>query len=78
MILVKIISTIQIQYYFSYDLMNLLENKNIKYVIRIKNKNKNKNKKRNNKIINEKPNKKTKDCYEKLYIIIQIYSLLID
>jgi predicted nucleic acid-binding Zn-ribbon protein len=144
--------------YFSYDLMNLLENKNIKYVIRIRNNcihlNKNKNKKRNNKIINEKPNnirfinyiadvekikknsknksvkinikiecniatnldnnfsdtdikniyllrwsveeyfkfikknfrfshltehnKKTKDCYEKLYIIIQIYSLLID
>ena len=138
--------------------MNLLENKNIKYVIRIRNNcihlNKNKNKKRNNKIINEKPNnirfinyiadvekikknsknksvkinikiecniatnldnnfsdtdikniyllrwsveeyfkfikknfrfshltehnKKTKDCYEKLYIIIQIYSLLID
>ena len=42
--------------------MNLLESKNIKYVIRIKNncipldKNKNKNKNRNNKIINEKPN----------------------
>lgn len=144
--------------YFSYDLMDYLESKNIKYVIRIKNNcvhlKKNKNKKRNNKIIKNFPknirfinytsdikekyknsnnelvniirtiecnivtnletkftdteikniyllrwsveeyfkfvkknfrfshliehNTKTKECYEKLYIIIQIYSLLID
>jgi hypothetical protein len=144
--------------YFSYDLMNYLESKNIKYVIRIKNNcvhlKKNKNKNRNNKTIKDFPknirfinytsdikeaynnsknelvniirtiecnivtnletkftdteikniyllrwsveeyfkfvkknfrfshliehNTKTNECYEKLYIIIQIYSLLID
>jgi hypothetical protein len=44
--------------YFSYDLMNLLESKNIKYVIRIKNNyiHFDKNKNINNKIINEKLN----------------------